>query len=210
MSKISSQIVPDLDSANLESIAKKLESIEEYEKRFLTSLENLNSSSLLKPNLKLELTKKRPGQKLDLMKPKFLLPLDNQTVTSSKSRYDRIRSRSSHSRHRSRHDKNDSNLSSVESKSLNLLSPVMKRSASSHSTYEANFFNSKNSLSSPMSSSHSLNSNWYKPKSLQKPANTTKNTQSIQKDSAQELGIIVKNSFFFLYLYFQSKYKYNN
>lgn len=200
MSKISSQILPDSDSDNSQGIAKKLESIEEYEKRFLTSLENLSSSSLLKPNLKLEITKKRPTHKIDLIKPKFLLPPDNRTVTSSKNRYDRIRSRSSHSRHRSRHDKHDSNLSSVESKSLNLLTPVMKRSASSHSANETNFFNSKNSLSSPMSSSHSLNSNWYKPKPLQKPI-TINNSQIILKDSTHELGKMIKSSLFLFLLY---------
>ncbi|RNA23596.1 hypothetical protein BpHYR1_039147 [Brachionus plicatilis] len=176
-----SQIMPSLD------IEKKLESIEEYEKRFLNSLENLNSSSLLKPNLKQELIKQKQGPKLDLPRPKFVSPADNRAVTSSQSRYDRIRSKSSHSRPRSRKDKNDSNLSSVESKSLNILTPVMKRSASSHSGYENSSFIFKNSLSSPMSSSHSLNSNWYKPKPLHRP-NTTTSAQTKIMDSNNELG----------------------
>lgn len=178
-----------LDESHAKSIEKKLESIEEYEKRFLNSLENLNSSSLLKPDLKLELIKQKQSNKADLIKTKNVTYPNSRVVSSSKSRYDRIRSRSSHSRHRSRHEKNNSNLNSVESRSLNLLVPMMKRSASSHSTYESGSFNINNSLSSPMSSSHSLNSNWYKPKPLQKPT-TIENTQTKFMDSNNELGKI--------------------
>ncbi|CAF0858881.1 unnamed protein product [Brachionus calyciflorus] len=174
----------------------KLESIELYEKRFLNSLKNLNSTSLLKPNLKNELLTQRTNlnnNKLDLNKPKFLFQNDTQvsstsSLSSHKSRYDRIRSKSSSTRHKSakpRDKSQESNLNSTESKSLNLLVPLIRRSVSTNSTYTGSSFNLKTSISSCMSSSNSLNSNWYKPKPLQKPVNLNDEDDD-QNDDANE------------------------